>query len=241
MSGDLALSSLDPAELTELRTTVRAAVNESGYPARARELEAQATAPGLDPELWRLLAEDIGIAGVGLPETAGGLGGLAEILAVAEELGATLAPGSIGAQLLFSLPGDVSKFLPLISGLLLILFVLQNQDGSAKEMSLMGRLLLSKMPWGRRPEPTPKAVSKAREAAEAPSIAVKVSPKVLEVKDLTVRYGMTTAVDSVSFTIEPGSRTIAFTAVRDIGNGDEVTINYHGTPDDDSPVWFQTV
>ena len=46
---------------------------------------------------------------------------------------------------------------------------------------------------------------------------------------------------NATFTIEPGSRTIAFTAVRDIANGDEVTINYHGTPDDDSPVWFQAV
>ena len=119
-------------------------------------------------------------------------------------IGATLAPGSVGAQLLFSLPGDVSKFLPLISGLLLILFVLQNQDGSAKEMSLTGRLILSKMPWGRKPQPAPKAVVKAREAATAPSTAVKVAPKILEIKDLTVRYGMTTAVDSVSFTIEPG-------------------------------------
>ena len=92
MSGDLTLSSLDPTELTELRATIRAAVSESGYPARARELEAQSQSPGLDSELWRLLADDIGIAGVGLPEAAGGLGGLAEILAVAEELGATLAP-----------------------------------------------------------------------------------------------------------------------------------------------------
>ena len=92
MSGDLTLNSLDPTELTELRATIRAAVSESGYPARARELEAQSQSPGLDSELWRLLADDIGIAGVGLPEAAGGLGGLAEILAVAEELGATLAP-----------------------------------------------------------------------------------------------------------------------------------------------------
>ena len=47
MSGDLTLSSLDPTELTELRATIRAAVNESGYPARARELEAStAESPG---------------------------------------------------------------------------------------------------------------------------------------------------------------------------------------------------
>jgi alkylation response protein AidB-like acyl-CoA dehydrogenase len=92
MTGDLALSSLDPGDLAELRHTVRAAVSESGYPAGARALEFQGEHPGLDPDLWRLLSEDIGIAGVGLPESCGGLGGLAEILAVAEELGATLAP-----------------------------------------------------------------------------------------------------------------------------------------------------
>ena len=92
MSGDLALSSLDPAERAELRSTVRAAASESGFPARAREFEGVSTDPGLDPDLWRLLSEEIGIAGVGLPESAGGLGGLAEILDVAEELGAALAP-----------------------------------------------------------------------------------------------------------------------------------------------------
>lgn len=92
MSGDLPLSSLDPAERAELRGTIRAAASESGFPSRARELEGHVTDPGLDADLWRVLAEEIGIAGVGLPESAGGLGGLAEILDVAEELGATLAP-----------------------------------------------------------------------------------------------------------------------------------------------------
>ena len=119
-------------------------------------------------------------------------------------IGATLAPGSVGAQALFSLPGDVSRFLPLISGILLIIFVLQNQDGSAKEMSLMGRLILSKLPWGKRSQAEPKDVIRARQASVAPSQAVEVPPKVLEVRDLTVRYGLTTAVDQVSFTIEPG-------------------------------------
>jgi len=92
MTSDLALASLDREELAELRLTVRAAATESGYPERVRELEGRADNPGLDTELWRLLAEEIGLAGVGLPEQVGGLGGLAEILAVTEELGATLAP-----------------------------------------------------------------------------------------------------------------------------------------------------
>jgi alkylation response protein AidB-like acyl-CoA dehydrogenase len=90
MSFELPLAALDPEELTDLRNTVRSAASESGYPAAVLELEKSET--GLDPELWSLLAEDIGLCAVGLPESAGGLGGLAEILAVAEELGATLAP-----------------------------------------------------------------------------------------------------------------------------------------------------
>jgi len=92
MTSDLTLASLDREELAELRLTVRAAATESGYPERVRELEGRAENPGLDTVLWTLLAEEIGLAGVGLPEEIGGLGGLAEILAVTEELGATLAP-----------------------------------------------------------------------------------------------------------------------------------------------------
>jgi alkylation response protein AidB-like acyl-CoA dehydrogenase len=90
MSFELPLAALDPEELTDLRNTVRSAATESGYPVAVLELEKSET--GLDPELWSLLAQDIGLSAVGLPESAGGLGGLAEILAVAEELGATLAP-----------------------------------------------------------------------------------------------------------------------------------------------------
>ncbi len=86
----LPLSALDPDDLTELRNTVRSAATEAGYPAAVRTLEASET--GLDPDLWALLAQNIGLSAVGLPERVGGLGGLAEVLAVAEELGATLAP-----------------------------------------------------------------------------------------------------------------------------------------------------
>ena len=90
MSHALPLSTLDADEVAELRATVRDVATEAGYPARVRDLEASPT--GLDADLWRTLAQEIGLAGVGLPEEVGGLGGLAEVLAVAEELGATLAP-----------------------------------------------------------------------------------------------------------------------------------------------------
>lgn len=34
------------------------------------------------------------------------------------------------------------------------------------------------------------------------------------------------------------ARLLVFTAVRDIAVGDEITINYHGDPNDAAPVWF---
>ena len=120
MSLQLPLSSLDADELGELRLTVREASAEAGYPERVRELEG--SADGLDADLWTLLAQDIGLAGVGLPEEIGGLGGLAELLAVAEELGATLAPvpfvtSTVLAGQILAGCGDAAKpFLERIAG-----------------------------------------------------------------------------------------------------------------------------
>ena len=37
------------------------------------------------------------------------------------------------------------------------------------------------------------------------------------------------------------ARVLVITCVRPIGVGDEVTINYHGDPDDPRPVWFPAV
>ena len=34
------------------------------------------------------------------------------------------------------------------------------------------------------------------------------------------------------------ARILVFVAVRDIAAGDEITINYHGDPNDAAPVWF---
>ena len=42
------------------------------------------------------------------------------------------------------------------------------------------------------------------------------------------------------YAVEPATRTLAFTAVRAIAAGEEITINYHGAPDDPTPVWFRT-
>ena len=43
---------------------------------------------------------------------------------------------------------------------------------------------------------------------------------------------------NAAFRLERGPRVIVFAAAADIEPGDEVTINYHGEPDDPRPVWF---
>lgn len=75
----------------DLRATVRTACDRMGGTERARRRIVEGT-PGHDAEAWQLLAQQVGVAALGLPEAAGGIGGLRELLAVAEELGRSLLP-----------------------------------------------------------------------------------------------------------------------------------------------------
>ncbi len=119
--------------------------------------------------------------------------------------GGTMAPGSIGAELLDAIPGGFGRYLPLISGILLILFVIQNQDGAAKEMTLTARMVRDKILGGGRRRPRSPVPELASTPTAAPATTpTRVSPKVLEVQGITVRYGPTTAVEDVSFRVEPG-------------------------------------
>lgn len=77
-------------ELDDLRLAVRDAVDSLGGPALCRDLDPDG--PGWDSRAWSILAEQIGVAAIGIPETLGGLGGLAELVVVAEELGAGVLP-----------------------------------------------------------------------------------------------------------------------------------------------------
>ncbi len=47
--------------------------------------------------------------------------------------GSTLAPGSLGGQLTNTILDSVTQYIQLIGGVLVVLLVLQNQDGIAKE------------------------------------------------------------------------------------------------------------
>jgi len=76
--------------VASLRETVRAVCASAGGPAAVRRLADDG--PGIDRRSWHVLSEQVGLAGLGLPEQAGGLGGLLEVAAVAEELGRALLP-----------------------------------------------------------------------------------------------------------------------------------------------------
>ena len=115
-------------------------------------------------------------------------------------IGATLAPGAMGTEItntLFS--ADATNWVTFAGGVLLILLVLQNQDGIAREMVSQLRWVRSRLPslpasrCHGRPRP-----GSCRRSAET------VQPRPLEVRDVTVRYGAVVAVDDVSLSVQPG-------------------------------------
>jgi SET domain-containing protein len=53
--------------------------------------------------------------------------------------------------------------------------------------------------------------------------------------------GSWTGLAGYCFEWDGGGRILAFTALRDIGPGEEVTVNYNGEPGDETPVGFEVV
>lgn len=115
-------------------------------------------------------------------------------------LGATLAPGSIGAAVSNAIFSGLAQYIQLIGGVIVVILVLANQDGIAKEsaaqLKWIGLKIMAFVPV-REPRPRPK-VELPPESREP------VAPKTLEVRGLTVRYGGVVAVDDVSFEVVPG-------------------------------------
>lgn len=115
-------------------------------------------------------------------------------------IGATLAPGAIGTKItntLFS--ADATNWVTFAGGVLLILLVLQNQDGVAREMVSQLRWVRSRLPslpFSLSRTPAPRILSEERRE--------RVQPRPLEVRDLTVRFGAVTAVADLSLSVQPG-------------------------------------
>ncbi|WP_250556831.1 ABC transporter permease subunit [Pseudonocardia lacus] len=126
----------------------------------------------------------------------GGVGYLAGPL-----IGGTLAPGAIGTNISDAIFSGVAQYLELISGAILILLVLQNQDGMAREA--IGQLRWVGTKIGGLVGRTRAPVAPTR-LPPASGVRDRMAPKRLEVEGLTVRFGRTTAVDDVSLAVEPG-------------------------------------
>jgi sulfate-transporting ATPase len=116
-------------------------------------------------------------------------------------LGAQLAPGAIGEQILNQVGSGVGKYIDLIGGIALILLLLANQNGIAKEAIAQLRWLRTRLA-----SVLPSLAPRRRRPYSLPSdrAGVRVPLKTLEVHNLTVKYSGTVAVDSVSLTVKPG-------------------------------------
>ncbi|MEU7812794.1 branched-chain amino acid ABC transporter permease/ATP-binding protein [Pseudonocardia sp. NPDC049154] len=148
------------------------------------------------------LTNDLSITYLGLA-VIGGVGFL-----IGPVVGATLAAGSVVSLLVDELFGEgVSSWLQALSGLILILLLLQEPDGLVKAQLEQGRWLASRL-RRRSTEAAPEPAAEAQPAEPVDGIegveVGRVAPKPLVVEHLTVRYGAVVACDDVSLDIQPG-------------------------------------
>lgn len=126
-------------------------------------------------------------------------------------IGSTLTAGGV-SSLLSPLLSGIDLYLPLLAGVFLVLMIVTNPDGQVPVMIQWGKAIGARFSKAR-------AHSKARRRMrhqgrvdaklgalidEASAQGVRVEPQTLELDDLTIAYGGITAVDHVSFRVEPG-------------------------------------
>ncbi|GAC1322590.1 MAG: branched-chain amino acid ABC transporter permease/ATP-binding protein [Mycobacteriales bacterium] len=126
------------------------------------------------------------------------LGGIGYVMGAL--VGGTMAPGAVNAQIFDSFGVGFGAYVPLVGGVLLVIFVLLNQNGVVKEtvsqIAWVRRKAAASMPWLAPRAPRPVELPAAT--------AHHVQSHTLHVDGLTVRYGGTTAVDNVSLEVKPG-------------------------------------
>ncbi|MBX6389432.1 MAG: acyl-CoA/acyl-ACP dehydrogenase [Frankia sp.] len=129
-------------EREQLRGVVREFLADNADEQAVRR--SMVTATGWDPAVWRGLAEDLGILGLGIPEELGGVGyGFAEIGVVCEEAGAALlcAPylaTVAAAQTLLAAGDDAASadLLPQIAAGTVATLAVTESDGRWEESSV---------------------------------------------------------------------------------------------------------
>ncbi len=134
--------------------------------------------------------------------------GLALVGGVGHLLGAfvagTMATAGFNQQVLSSNWDGVGRWIQLISGVSILLMVLGYKDGVAAEWVKMFRLAKKARKWGR------PYIIELKDVADLDAVVdeeAKVPPRTLSIDGLTVQYGVVTAVDNVSYRLEPGTVT----------------------------------
>lgn len=118
-------------------------------------------------------------------------------------IGAMMATAGFNQEVMESTWSGVGEYIELISGIAILLTVLANPDGVAAEWVKSFRNTKRTKKFGE------SYFIKLADVSE-PYVDIdtsKVAPKSMTVSELSVRYGAVVAVDSVSFTLEPGRVT----------------------------------
>ena len=119
-------------------------------------------------------------------------------------VGGTMATAGLNQQILESTWPGVGRWIQLISGIAILLTVLTYKDGVAAEWAKVFKLLKRAKKWGR---PYIIELADVADPAYAAEHHERVPPRTLIVEGLTVRYGVVTAVNNVSYRLEPGTVT----------------------------------
>ena len=117
-------------------------------------------------------------------------------------VGSTMATAGFTQEILESTWDGVGRWTQLITGISILLILLQNKDGVVSEWANGYKVLKRAKKWGR------PYVIRLDEVADTESgHEARVAPRPLSTVGLTVRYGAVTAVDDVSFELRPGQVT----------------------------------
>jgi sulfate-transporting ATPase len=116
--------------------------------------------------------------------------------------GAALAPGALWGQVFDAISEGTGKYIVLIGGISVMVLVVLNQNGLVKEWISQVAFIRSKLA---RVFP----ILAPRRRAEAPPLRAetatnRVPERVLEIRDLTVKYDGTVAVEGFSTSLRPG-------------------------------------
>jgi ABC-type branched-subunit amino acid transport system ATPase component/branched-subunit amino acid ABC-type transport system permease component len=119
-------------------------------------------------------------------------------------VGGTMATAGVSQQMFDSNWPGVGRWIQLISGIAILLTVLTYKDGVAAEWAKVFKLIKKARKWGR---PYTIELADVADPRSATDHHARVPPRTLTLEGLTVRYGVVTAVNNVSYRLDPGTVT----------------------------------